>query len=176
MAFERYNPQTRATRKYVKVEDVPPFLSIAKSLGMYVNPSAIHRFDLHASRYVDLFYDRSTQKIALRFLGEPTDTSSRKLTPTESAVGNVGFQFSASGFLNFYGIPVVETRKYNLTLSNGLVVADLKSPFVSTVQKPEPQTLKEVFEEEEYVAPKPQKKVVAPLPFPSVWEQTKGDF
>jgi hypothetical protein len=75
----------------------------------------------------------------------------------------VGFQFSASGFLNYYGIPVVETRKYNLTLSNGLVVADLKSPFVSSV------TLKEVFEEEEYVAPKP-------LPFPSVWEQTKGDF
>jgi hypothetical protein len=116
MAFERF------TRTRTRVST--PKASIWSRGQIGFNQGATEKFNLTSFDYAVIFYDKDTKRVGIRFTKDENEEGATKIIKRPSG----GVSFSATAFLNVYGIDHSETRTYNVEYDeeNELYVIDLK--------------------------------------------------
>ena len=102
-----------------------PSVSIWSRGQLSFNQGAAQKYNLGDYKYAQLFYDRETRRIGIKFTNEETEAGAIAMTK-----GRTGFTLSIKAFLDHYDIPHEKTRKYTVTYdeSDNLYVVDLGKP------------------------------------------------
>ena len=89
---------------------------------------AVNRFKLYKFDYCELYYDRDSERIGIRFTGEKENGATAKINkrPFNNYI-------SARPFLDHYGISYIKARSFiaQEDEESELIVLDLKNPLPS---------------------------------------------
>jgi hypothetical protein len=101
-----------------------PKISIWSRGQIGLNRGAIEKYRIKNFNFAVIYYDKENKKVGIKFTNDNNEEGTIKLVKRNSG----GFSFSASSFLNSYGIDYEKTKQYPLTYdeSNNLYVFKLE--------------------------------------------------